>query len=465
MQGKILVLDAIATNRIILKVKLTDAYYEVVQADSISAGIRLARSLTFDLVITALSLPDGTAERLCRKLHAAPGCEHLPVIAMGSGADPERRLAILRAGAQVLAKPVCDTLLLSQVRSTIRIHNAAAEWRMRDDTSRALGMAEPAPTFERAGRATLVAPNPVEGQRWIRCLRASLGGSIRYCAPAAALRDTGLDGGPDAFVLVQPEDPQSPEALRLVSALRANAATRHSGIMIVQMAPDPGLAAHALDLGADDVMTDGFEPAELSLRLRNLMRRKQMDEQMRATVRTGAQAAIFDPLTGLHNRRYAMPHLQRIADHARATARPFAVMLADLDHFKRVNDRHGHAAGDAVLAETATRLRSNLRAMDMVARIGGEEFMIVMPGSTLKEASAAALRLCNDISGAPFRVPGIEEPISVTISIGMAVGSSKTAGSGDAPENGGALLEKADKALYAAKSGGRNKVRLSRPAA
>ncbi|WP_443069418.1 diguanylate cyclase [Sulfitobacter sp. HI0040] len=173
--------------------------------------------------------------------------------------------------------------------------------------------------------------------------------------------------------------------------------------MIVQMAPDPGLAAHALDLGADDVMTDGFEPAELSLRLRNLMRRKQMDEQMRATVRTGAQAAIFDPLTGLHNRRYAMPHLQRIADHARATARPFAVMLADLDHFKRVNDRHGHAAGDAVLAETATRLRSNLRAMDMVARIGGEEFMIVMPGSTLKEASAAALRLCNDISGTPFR--------------------------------------------------------------
>ena len=189
MQGKILVLDAIATNRIILKVKLTDAYYEVFQADNISTGLKLARGYAFDLIITALGLPDGTAERLCSKLRATPGCEHVPVIALGTGADTDRRLAILKAGAQVLRKPICDTFLLSQVRSMIRTHNAAAEWRMRDDTSRALGMSEPKTQFEHAGRATLVSADTVEGQRWVRALRGPLGGGIRYRAPSDALRD------------------------------------------------------------------------------------------------------------------------------------------------------------------------------------------------------------------------------------------------------------------------------------
>ena len=91
--------------------------------------------------------------------------------------------------------------------------------------------------------------------------------------------------------------------------------------------------------------------------------------------------------------------------------------------------------------------------------------MIVMPGSTLKEASAAALRLCNDISGTPFVVPGVADPISVTISIGMAVGTNLPGNMLPKTETGDDLLEKADRALYAAKSGGRNKVRLSRPAA
>lgn len=467
MQGKILILDAIATNRIVLKVKLASAYYHVLQAASLAEAELLARDHVPDLILTALSLPDGTAMDFCARLRASPRTEHIPIMAIGSRPQADIRITALQAGVQdVLLKPLEDSLLLARVRSLIRAHNAAAEWQMRDDTSRALGMAETAAEFSPPEHVVLISADRPAALDWARQLRPALGCALSVELPEETLRQRHVTGVAKTFVLVLPPDPiRANEALRLISTLRANASTRHAGVMVIQSLADPSIGGNVLDLGADDLMTDGFEPDELALRLSKLMRRKRMAEQLRATVRTGLQAAVFDSLTGLHNRRYAMPHLTRIAEHADATGRGFAVMLADLDHFKQINDIHGHAAGDAVLVETAKRLRSNMRAMDMVARIGGEEFLLVMPATSLAEARAAALRLCNDIGSKPFDVPGCSAPIQVTVSIGMAIGGAKPRAEGNPPRSGEALLNEADKALYSAKVHGRNQVTLSRPAA
>jgi len=223
---------------------------------------------------------------------------------------------------------------------------------------------------------------------------------------------------------------------------------------------DSALGATALDMGTDDLMANGFDAAELGLRLGAIVRRTRRAEQMRTTVRTGLQAALFDPLTGLYNRRYAMPHLARVSEHAIKAGRSFAVLLADLDHFKQVNDIYGHAAGDAVLIEVADRLRNCLRSSDMAARIGGEEFLVVMPGTPQFQAQRAALRICQAISAAPFVVPGGTQQIEITISIGMAINEN-----GCADKRPDEMIQSADKALYAAKGGGRNQVTMARPAA
>jgi two-component system cell cycle response regulator len=195
------------------------------------------------------------------------------------------------------------------------------------------------------------------------------------------------------------------------------------------------------------------------------VRRSQLAERRRKNVRSGLQAALVDPLTGLYNRRYAMPHLERVLLQARRAHKQLAVLIGDLDHFKSINDRFGHPAGDRVLVEVAERLRACLRKGDLAARIGGEEFMLVMPGIGQRAAKALALRICDAIARHPFALPGHPQPLNVTISIGMAICPAPGPGDRAGPEDAEALLERADRALYAAKGGGRNQVTMERPAA
>ena len=464
MQGKILVVDAISTNRIVLKVKLASAFYEVIQAVTADEACVAALRYGPDVIISAMALPDCDAAELCRRMHRNPQTRAIPIMVVGNRTNADARLAALEAGVQdVMAKPIDDALLLARVRSLIRSHNTAAEWQMRDDTSRALGFAENQTEFGPSGRAVIVGLENDIAQKWIDRLRPHLRCSLTARMPETALRDLAPGRVPDVFVLVLKEnDKHSGDVLRLLAAVRATAITRHAGILVVQPSSDPGLGAYALDLGADDLMTDGFEAVEFSLRVKALLRRKRIADQLRATVRTGLKAAVSDPLTGLHNRRYAMPHLTRVADHAAATGRSFAVMVADLDHFKKINDLYGHSSGDAVLIETARRLRENLRGVDLIARIGGEEFLIVMPATPLAEARVAARRLCRKISGEGFVVPGSNTPINVTVSIGLTMGGVQRTAK---PRDANQLLDAADKALYEAKIQGRNQVTINRPAA
>jgi two-component system, cell cycle response regulator len=226
------------------------------------------------------------------------------------------------------------------------------------------------------------------------------------------------------------------------------------------------MAAMVLDLGANDLVTERVGADELAHRVRALLARKSQSDRLRDTVRSGLQAAVTDQLTGLYNRRYALPHLAKMAERAQAKGRDFAVMVLDIDHFKRINDQHGHAIGDRVLAEVAQRLRDNLRAVDLIARIGGEEFLVAMPDTTAAQGQVAAERLRRMIEGAPFAAQ-IEDgkgpcpQIKVTLSIGVAVGGPNSLGSEDVSM----LFNRADAALYSAKSAGRNMVTVSQSAA
>ncbi|MBK5925761.1 hypothetical protein CCR87_00040 [Rhodobaculum claviforme] len=166
--------------------------------------------------------------------------------------------------------------------------------------------------------------------------------------------------------------------------------------------------------------------------------------------------AFIDSLTGLYNRRYLMTHLDRKLMGIADNEKPVSVMLFDVDNFKVVNDTHGHGVGDDVLVKLAEVANDNLRSIDLVARLGGEEFVAVMPETNSAAAFQVAERLCAQVADSSIELPD-GSPLSVTISIGLATAET-------ADEMADAILERADAALYAAKNAGRNQVQLAEPA-
>jgi diguanylate cyclase (GGDEF)-like protein len=178
-----------------------------------------------------------------------------------------------------------------------------------------------------------------------------------------------------------------------------------------------------------------------------------MDPLERAFHETLLDQSTRDPLTGLGNRGATLTELQSRFDLSRRHARPISVIMCDLDHFKQINDQHGHGAGDIVLAEFGERVRQNLRGTDLAGRIGGEEFLLVLPETEVEGALLLAERLRVSLSDTPHLLP--EGPIQVTCSLGVAQRISED-------REAGALLGRADEALYAAKRQGRNQVVVAR---
>jgi two-component system cell cycle response regulator len=267
----------------------------------------------------------------------------------------------------------------------------------------------------------------------------------------AAQAEIGV-GVPDVFI-VQEDSADGAGALRFLSELKSHQATRHSAVCVLGRPAEGDEAAMAFDLGADDVIGPDVTPAELALRTRSLVRRKRQADRQRTRMQDSLRLALVDPLTGLYNRRYALPQLEAIAARAAETAAPYTVMVVDLDRFKLVNDQHGHAAGDQVLVEVSRRLTANLRASDLLARIGGEEFLAVLPDCGMAEARRVAERLCEAVEERPIRLAS-GQGLSVTVSIGVAVAG----GAARRPALVDKVVEQADLALLDSKGSGRNQV-------
>lgn len=456
MAANILVVDGQVTHGIVLKVKLLAARY----------GVRMARSLTeakhmIDAARPDLVILDCGAERrdvleFIQDFRDDEPTREVPLITLGHFCGPDERLAALAAGADdVLSKPIHEVMLLARIRSLLRARDSEAELTLRGDAGPVLGLAEPTEHFEGQIYATLITPEVDEARG--RALAGVLPGHVQTITPEQALGAAGPPANTDLFVIdargLDSSD-LSERIFRLVPDLRARSDTRHAAQLVIMPKGSEGLAAMILDLGSNDVVGHDVGLNELTHRARGLLRDKRQQDRQRATVRSGLKAAITDPLTGIHNRRYADAQLDRMAEAALAAGQDFALMLLDIDHFKLINDRWGHSAGDTVLKEFALRLGAEVRTGDLLARIGGEEFLVAMPDTSERLAKFTAERLCNLIEESPFALPS-RAPLNVTVSIGVAMG-----GPGH-PGTIADLYDRADAALYAAKLAGRNTVSLS----
>lgn len=202
-----------------------------------------------------------------------------------------------------------------------------------------------------------------------------------------------------------------------------------------------------LEAGADDYIVKPFDEHELQVRLRAGKRIVDLQMQMLTAREELRERANKDLLTMLPNRAAIASRLEEELSRCHRDRRTVGVILLDIDHFKRINDTYGHFAGDAVLRETASRLRTNMRPYDAVGRYGGEEFLVVLPNCDLDQAALQAERMRHRLHATTMLVDGSELRVSASFGVTVSDGSER---------NPDVFVRVADEALYRAKAGGRN---------
>ena len=244
------------------------------------------------------------------------------------------------------------------------------------------------------------------------------------------------------------------EVLRIVKALPEE---QFVPVIILSVKSDLESKVAGLRIGADDFLAKPFAEAEILARCAAMLRIKHLQEKLRDAQRKLEEQSITDALTGLKNRRFFDERLHEEFRRAQRYGDYLALIMIDLDHFKEVNDRHGHPAGDTVLREAAALVRASIRDPDICARYGGEEFAVILPKTHMSGALAVAERVWRELGNKEYAVQpssGGATKVRVTASLGIAFYPSKDISSGEL------LLRFADQALYQAKRAGRNTICL-----
>ncbi len=451
MTARVLVVDDIPANVKLLEARLSAEYFDVLTACGGKEALEICERERVDVILLDVMMPEMDGFETCRLIKANPKTHHVPVVLVTALDQVSDKVRGLQGGADdFLTKPVDEIALVTRVKNLARLKMLTDEMLMRALTGRQTGMTEDAALIkalsEERARILIVEDDPRAAARLLEWL-SPLHVPVAVEGPKAALR---LLAEKEFDLLVVSLTLPDADALRLCSQTRSLDRTRHLPIIVLVEPGDEARLLRALDMGVNDYVMRPVDGNELLARVRTQVKRKRYSDHLRNRLEESIEAAMIDPLTGLHNRRYMECHLTTLVDEAQRNKRALSVLLADIDHFKQVNDTYGHDVGDTVLKEFCTRFRRNTRGIDLACRFGGEEFIVIMPDTTMARAYQVGERLRVAIAADAFQVrPGLG--IHLTASVGIATLECPE----DTPET---VFRRADNALFAAKRRGRNRV-------
>jgi len=451
MTARILIVDDVAPNLKLLKARLTAEYFDVVTATNGFEALEICAKNDCDIVLLDVMMPGLDGIEVCRRLKQNPATHHIPVVMVTALDQPADRLRGLEAGADdFLTKPLDEMALIARVRSLSRLKIAMEELRQRVLTLESFGMetslSKAMSDEGKGGRIMLVDDRDSSIDKVQVALRGLHTVEVEKDPQAALFR--GVEGDYDLFIVSL--GLKDYDGLRLCSQLRSLERSRHLPLLCIAEVEDRARVLRGLDLGVNDYLMRPVDRNELIARVRTQIRRKRYADSLRDNVQASMELTVVDPLTGLHNRRYLELHLATLMTQATEKRQPLSLMILDIDHFKMVNDTFGHDAGDQVLKGFAGRIKKVVRGVDLFCRLGGEEFVVVMPNTGTDIALKIAERIRTAVEKDVFAITTQGISIPVTVSIGLAESAREM--------DADALLRRADKALYKCKDGGRNMV-------
>jgi two-component system, cell cycle response regulator len=451
MTARIVVVDDIVANVRLLEAKLSAEYFEVVTAMNGLDALEAIQRTKPDIVLLDVMMPGMDGFEVCKRIKSNPTTQHIPVIMVTALDQAEDRVRGLEAGADdFLTKPVNDISLFCRIKSLVRLKMLTDELRVRTGGNNQYGlMIRSEQDFrDRKGKVMLVDPKEMSAERIVAGISSHH--EVTVVSDPEAAAETFMSSETGYELVIVSFDRGGYDGLRLCSQLRSMDELRHVPILIVVDHDEQQRVIKALDIGINDYLMRPLDRQEMLARVNTQVRRWRYTQQLRDSVKASIELAVTDPLTGLYNRRYLETHLNQLVEHATNRGKALSLIVFDLDHFKSVNDTHGHDAGDKVLSEFAARLKTATRNIDLACRVGGEEFVLILPGTDILLAERIGERIRKSIANSSFAIND-KQKIAVTVSAGIASLL-------DSDDTSDKMMKRADESLYIAKREGRNRI-------
>lgn len=448
MTGRILVVDDILPNIKLLEHKLTSEYYDVITASNGFEALEKVKDVAPDMILLDIMMPGIDGYEVCRRLKADTETAHIPVVMVTALDQPENKIMGLECGADdFITKPIDDISLMARVKNLTRLKVMTDELRMRQNTGARFGINEDFNEIPIEGNILVVESNPVVAQKMVDNLPKGCQGFIET-NPENIFEQLKQHQFTLAIISV---NSNTFDGLRICSMIRASESFRRLSLIATGDSHNNNTVfLKALEIGVNDFISRPIDYNEFLVRVKTQIKRYYFSEKLRKHVENSVEYAVTDPLTNMHNRRYLNMHLENLCIKSVENRKPLSVAIFDIDFFKSINDTYGHDAGDEVLVAFSDFLKDNIRNFDLGVRMGGEEFLIVMPETDLAQASAVCERIRATIAGHRFMINNNQKSIDVTCSVGVsALNESETEQE---------LIKRADAALYRAKQTGRNRV-------
>jgi two-component system cell cycle response regulator len=400
MTARVLVVDDVLHNVKLLEAKLRSEYFDVLTAMNGFEALEIIEKELPDIILLDVMMPGMDGFEVCRKVKANPNVAYIPIIMVTALDQPKDRVMGLEAGADdFLTKPIQDMPLFARVKSLVRLKVLMDELRIRTSTGQAINPENDlgvSTNLKLENVKTLLIEDYERVAKRITGYLEDTVDQIDLDNVENGQLNTENLAQYDLFIISL--SLRDVDGLRLCSSIRSSKNTRHSPILVLIDEGDHERLIQAMEIGVTDYVTRPIDGNELVARVKSQVRHKRFADHLRGKMQKNMELAVTDSVTNLYNRHFLDTHLDNIFTKEAEKRPKTSLLMLDIDNFKIVNDTYGHASGDEVLEEFSKRISDNMRSIDLVARYGGEVFVVVMPETDSEFAMFIAERVRKQIS-------------------------------------------------------------------
>ncbi|MFK8040491.1 MAG: PleD family two-component system response regulator [Rickettsiaceae bacterium] len=452
MTANILLVDDLESNIKLLETKLLSEYYNVFTSTSGHNALEILEHHKIDIVLLDVMMPGMDGFTTCIKIKSNPKTLHIPVIMVTALSDIEDRVRGLEAGADdFLTKPINDIALFARVKSLSRIKAMIDELELRNQTNSMLGASTVDIKDNFVDSNILLVNDDIIQAKNVKLILSKISNKIKIAHSYDQINSVIENFVPDIIIISdQLDDEEDP--LRLNVMFKSKKILQYAVIMLLVEEDNVNMVIKGMEIGVNDYCVYPLEASELIARVKTQLRRKLYQDDIRSTLDRSVSLSIKDGLTEVFNRRYFDIHIAQRMNIALETHKPLALLMLDIDDFKKINDTYGHQVGDRLLRHLIKIIKPAIRITDLVARYGGEEFAILLNNVQNTDALNIAHKIRKKVANTTLFLDkkNSKKKIRQTISIGI------TSYRKDDTVN--SFIQRADKALYQAKNQGKNKV-------